>query len=160
QRRHHGQRPVLFHSPYEAAAWSIISARRPARQAAGTRAAIAQAHGETFEGLADQALHAFPQPDRLALLPDDTPGLNAQKVERLPELAGAALAGRLDVEHLKQLGPERATEHVQQLNGIGPFYAGLIVIRAAGFADALLQSAEPRLLARAGELYGLDRVMT
>lgn len=28
QREHEGLRPVLFHSPYEAAAWSIISARR------------------------------------------------------------------------------------------------------------------------------------
>jgi DNA-3-methyladenine glycosylase II len=160
QRRHRGQRPVLFHSPYEAAAWAIISARRPARQAAATRAAIARAHGETFEDLGGHMLLAFPTPERLAELPDDTLGLNAAKVERLRGVAHAALEGQLDVEHLKQLGPERATEHVQRLNGIGPFYAGLIVVRGTGFADALLQTPEPRLLTRAGELYGIDRAMT
>src|SRR6266516_4533455 len=32
-----GLRPPLFYSPYEAAAWSIISARRPARQMAEVR---------------------------------------------------------------------------------------------------------------------------
>jgi DNA-3-methyladenine glycosylase II len=76
--------------------------------------------------------------------------------------ARAALEGRLDVEHLKRLGPERATEEVQHLNGIGPFYAGLVVVRGTGFADALLQTPEPRLLGRAGELYvyGLGQPMT
>jgi DNA-3-methyladenine glycosylase II len=160
QRRHPGQRPVLFHSPYEAAAWAIISARRPARQAADARTAIAAAHGETLTGLAGETLHAFPQPDRLAELPDDTPGLNQTKVDRLRALARAALDGALDVPRLHELGPEQATEHVQRLNGIGPFYAGLIVVRGTGFADALLQTSEPRLLTRAGELYGIDRAMT
>ena len=40
QRAHPGQRPVLFHSPYEAAAWSVISARRPPAQGAKVRAAL------------------------------------------------------------------------------------------------------------------------
>ena len=43
QRAHPGQRPVLFHSPYEAAAWSVISARRPAAQGAKVRAALSRA---------------------------------------------------------------------------------------------------------------------
>jgi DNA-3-methyladenine glycosylase II len=105
QRRHHGQRPVLFHSPYEAAAWSIISARRPARQAAQVRTAIAQAHGETFEDLAGQTLHAFPQPDRLAQLPDDTPGLSTQKIERLRELAGPRSTGASTSSTSSSSGP-------------------------------------------------------
>jgi len=37
QAAHPGQRPVLFHSPYEGAAWAIISARRPAAQGAQIR---------------------------------------------------------------------------------------------------------------------------
>jgi DNA-3-methyladenine glycosylase II len=155
QRAHPGQRPVLFHSPYEAAAWAIISARRPPAQAAGVRQAIAEAHGAQFE-LAGQTLHAFPQPDRLARLPDDTPGLSAEKVERLRGVAEAALHGELDVSRLHELGPERAHEEVQKLKGLGPFYAGLVVLRASGFADAMLAMKEPRVLGRAAELYGLD----
>ena len=40
------------------------------------------------------------------------------------------------------------------LNGIGPFYAGLIVVRATGFADALLPIPEPKLLGHAAHYYG------
>lgn len=49
QRRYPGLRPPLFHSPYEAAAWATISARRPARQAAGTRRELAERFGRIFE---------------------------------------------------------------------------------------------------------------
>jgi DNA-3-methyladenine glycosylase II len=154
QRAHPGQRPVLFHSPYEGAAWAIISARRPASQAAGVRQALSERLGATFE-LAGRTLHAFAQPDRLRDLPDDTPGLNAEKVARLRGVAEAAAAGELGVDHLRELGPERAYTALQRLQGIGPFYAGLIVLRASGFADAMLESAEPRVLARAAQLYGL-----
>lgn len=159
QRAHHGQRPVLFHSPYEAAAWAIISARRPARQAAAVRAAIAAEHGAGFE-LADRTLLSFPQPDRLLELPDVVAGLNDDKIARLRGIAAAALAGELDVKHLHKLGPERAYEQVQRLTGIGPFYATLIVVRGSGFADALLQVPEPRLMKRAAELYGLAQPPT
>ncbi len=156
QRAHPGQRPVLFHSPYEAAAWSIISARRQASQAAGVRAGIGERFGADFD-LAGQTLHAFPQPEALASAPDDLPGLNATKISRLRGVAQAALAGELDVERLHELGPERAYEDVQRLNGIGPFYAGLMVLRASGFADAMLLTTEPKVLTHTARFYGLEQ---
>lgn len=159
QQTHRGQRPVLFHSPYEAAAWAIISARRPSAQAAVVRQAIAEAHGARF-AIAGQVLAAFPQPDRLIDLPLDTPGLGAEKVERLRRVAEAALSGALDVTRLQELGPEAAFEAVQSLKGIGPFYAGLVVLRAVGFSDAPLLRPEPKLLTLAGELYGRDEPQT
>ncbi len=159
QRAHPGQRPVLFHSPYEAAAWAIISARRPSRQAATVRAAIAERFGRRFE-LAGRTLHAFPQPDHLFELPDPTPGLNTDKVERLRGLAATAATGALEAARLLEVGPERAFEEAQRIKGVGPFYAALIVVRATGFADALLPVAEPRVLENAGRLYGLGRPMS
>ena len=48
QRQHAGLRPVLFHSPYEAAAWSIISARRYRGQAAIIRDRMSAEFGRTF----------------------------------------------------------------------------------------------------------------
>ncbi|MGI8505831.1 MAG: DNA-3-methyladenine glycosylase family protein [Solirubrobacteraceae bacterium] len=155
QRAHPGQRPVLFHSPYEAAAWSIISARRPAAQAARVRDEFAIQLGETFE-LADQTLHAFPQPDHLLELGDQFPGLTLEKLIRLRGVAEAALAGTLDVAALHALGPERAYEEVQRLKGLGPFYAGLVVLRASGFADALLPVPEPKVARHAARFYGLN----
>jgi len=155
QRAHPGQRPVLFHSPYEAAAWAIISARRPSAQGARIREELSLQLGETFE-LAGLDVHAFPQPAHLLGLGDQFPGLNLEKLVRLRGVAEAALSGLLDVELLHELGPERAYEHLQQLKGIGPFYAGLVVVRASGFADALLPMREPKVLAQAARLYGFD----
>ena len=158
QRAHPGQRPVLFHSPYEAAAWAIISARRPAAQGARVRAALGTELGATFS-LAGQTLVAFPQPDRLFALPDAFPGLNATKVDRLRAVAGAAAAGELDAKRLQELGPGRTYEDVQRLAGIGPFSAGLITLRATGFADAMLLAPEPKVLAHATRFYGREQAL-
>src|ERR1700729_2608607 len=122
QRAHPGQRPVLFQSPYEAAAWSVISARRPPAQGAKVRAALAERLGQTFE-LAGRTLHAFPQPSALAQIPDGFPGLNDTKISRLRELAATAAAGDLDVARIHELGPEAAFEELQRLPGGGPFSA-------------------------------------
>jgi DNA-3-methyladenine glycosylase II len=43
-----GLRPPLFYSPYEAAAWSVLSARRSGWQMSQVRAALSAAHGATF----------------------------------------------------------------------------------------------------------------
>jgi DNA-3-methyladenine glycosylase II len=155
QQAHRGQRPVLFHSPYEAAAWSIISARRPAAQAAPVREALGAQLGASFE-LAGRTLRAFPQPDRLIEIGEGFPGLDPTKVERLRAVASAARSGDLDVTRLRELGPERAYEDLQRLPGIGPFYAGLITLRATGFADAMLEVPERKGLAHTARFYGLD----
>lgn len=153
QQAHPGQRPVLFPSPYEAAAWSVISARRPAAQGARVRAQLGTDLGATFD-LDGAAYPAFPQPERLLEL-EAVPGLDDTKVQRLHGVARAALAGKLDVARLHALGPEAAYEDVQRLAGIGPFYAGLIVLRASGFADALAGLPEPKGAAFAAHYYGL-----
>lgn len=159
QRAHPGQRPVLFHSPYEGAAWSVISARRRSAQAARLRTALSERLGAKFE-LAGETLHAFPQPAQLLEGPlDGIPGLEPERLARLRGVAEAALAGELDVEYLHRLGPERAYEQVQRLKGLGPFYAGLVVLRASGFADAMLEVFEPKVLAHAARFYALQETL-
>lgn len=148
-----GLRPPLFHSPYEAAAWAVLSARRPARQMAEVRRRLGLEHGATFE-LAGQVEVAFPHPERL-LTVDAWPGLSTEKVDRLHAVARAALAGDLDVDRLHQLGPDGADAELRRLPGIGPFYASLIVIRACGWTD-VLPVGERRLLAAVARLYDLD----
>lgn len=155
QRAHPGQRPVLFPSPYEAAAWAVISARRPSAQGATVRADLARQFGETFS-LAGRETLAFPQPEHLLTLGDQFPGLNLEKLIRLQGVAGAGAAGELDAARLHGLGPEAAFADVQRLKGLGPFYAGLVVLRASGFADAPLMAPEPRVLGHAAAYYDLD----
>ena len=152
-----GLRPPLFYSPYEAAAWSVLSARRPGWQMATVRAALSEAHGATFT-LAGERLAALPTPEHL-LAVASFPGIDDTRLARLHGVAAAALDGQLDVDRLRSLGPEAALADVQRITGIGPFYASLIVIRATGFTD-VLPTSEPKALELAGELYGLPHAAT
>jgi DNA-3-methyladenine glycosylase II len=152
-----GLRPPLFYSPYEAAAWSVLSARRPVRQMMAVRQRLSEAHGATFD-LAGQRLAAFPLPEAL-LNVESFPGIAAEKLERLHGVARAAMNGQLDVDNLIELGPEAAMARLQQIKGIGPFYSSLIVIRGTGFAD-VLPVAEPQALALTAQLYDVDEPLT
>lgn len=152
-----GLRPPLFYSPYEAAAWSVLSARRPARQMMAVRQRLSETHGSVFE-LAGQRLAAFPTPGAL-LAVKEFAAIPGDKLERLHGVAEAALAGRLSAAHLLELGPDAAMAELQEIKGIGPFYSALIVIRATGFAD-VLPVAEPRALALTARLYGLEEPVT
>jgi DNA-3-methyladenine glycosylase II len=146
-----GLRPPLFYSPYEAAAWSVLSARRPVAQMMAVRQRLSEAHGAVFE-VAGERLAAFPLPEVL-LGVDAFPGIGADKLDRLHGVAKAALNGQLDAAHLLELGPDDAMQELQQIKGIGPFYSSLIVIRGTGFAD-VLPVAEPKALALTAQLYG------
>ena len=149
-----GLRPVLFHSPYEAAAWSVISARINHRQAQDLRTALSKELGATLD-VEGVSMAAFPLPDRLLEL-DSFPGLPAEKVRRLHAVADAALTGRLDAHHLRSLATDEALSQLQEIRGIGPFYAGLVLVRAVGVTDVLPPTAEPRLLAAVARAYGLE----
>jgi DNA-3-methyladenine glycosylase II len=74
-------------------------------------------------------------------------------------VACAALDGVLDGHDLLAADPDDARRRLRTISGIGEFTAALIVIRALGHTD-LLADAEPRLLALAGDLYGLARPAT
>jgi len=147
-----GLRPPLFYSPYEAAAWAVISARRPARQMAEVRRQLSERYGATFE-LAGESLAALPTPEQLLSI-DEFPGLSQEKIDRLHAVAQAANDGLLDVTRLKAIGPEQATIELQQIEGIGPFYSTLIVVRSTGFTD-VLPTNEPKALAAIQQLYAL-----
>ena len=147
-----GLRPPLFYSPYEAAAWCVLSARRPARQMMQARDRLSRAHGRVFD-LAGEQVAALPTPGQLLAI-DSFPGIPADRMPRLHGVARAALDGRLDAARLLDQGPEQAMASLQELGGIGPFYSSLIVTRGTGFTD-VLPVGETRVLDLAGRLYQL-----
>lgn len=147
-----GLLPPLFHSPYEAALWAVLSARRPAQQMADVRRRLAQAHGRVFD-LAGQRIAAVPTPQQLQRV-SAFPGLNGEKIDRLHGIARAAERGTLDADRLQRLGPTATDAEMQHLKGIGPFYASLITIRATGFAD-VPPADEPIVRELVGQLYHL-----
>jgi DNA-3-methyladenine glycosylase II len=148
-----GLRPPLFYSPYEAATWSVLSARRSGWQMSQVRAQLSEAHGATFD-LAGERLAALPTPAQL-LRVEAFPGIEPARLERMHGVAQAAVDGLLDAARLRELGPNDAMTEVQRINGIGPFYAGLIVVRATGFTDVLPVN-EPKALEVVRQLYGLS----
>jgi DNA-3-methyladenine glycosylase II len=147
-----GLRPPLFYSPYEAAAWAVLSVRRSPKQMAPVRERLSRAHGAVFD-LAGEQLAALPAPAQM-LQVGSFPGIPADRIERLHGVARAAQEGRLDVAHLLGLGPDEAMVRLREIPGIGPFYSALIVIRATGFAD-VLPVGEPKLLTLVEQLYNV-----
>lgn len=147
-----GLRPVLFHSPYEAAVWAVISARRAMAQGRGLRERINTQWGSTYI-VAGQPVTCLPTPHALREL-TAVPGLPPDRIPRLHAIADAAADGLLSARHLQQVGAEAAAAEVQRLPGIGPFYSGLIVVRATGFTD-VLPVIEAKARALVHELYAL-----
>ncbi len=141
-----GLRPCGFHSPYEAAAWAVLSQRLRIVQAARLRADIIDRHGDRG---------AFPSPKKLLTLDLDLPG---RKGEYLHAVATAALDGQLDGAALRSMEPERAVRAVQDIKGLGPFAAELVVLRGANVPDGL-PLHERRLDAEITERYGPGRTL-
>ncbi|MGC1207728.1 MAG: hypothetical protein WA880_07220 [Ornithinimicrobium sp.] len=141
-----GLRPCGFHSPYEAAAWSVLSQRIRITQAANLRERLIEQHGERG---------AFPRPSVLRGVDLDLPGRTA---EYLHAVADAALEGRLDGSRLRSVDPVEAMASVQEVKGLGPFAAELVVIRGANAPDAL-PTQERRLSDEISESYGADATL-
>lgn len=132
-----GLRPCGFYSPYEAAAWSVLSQRIRVSQAARLKASLLR------DGV-------FPAPAELLGLDLDLPG---RKPEYLRAVAEAALDGLLDAVTLRAMKPAAAVLAVQQVKGLGPFAAELVVLRGANAPDAVPHN-EARLTDEVRERYG------
>jgi DNA-3-methyladenine glycosylase II len=146
-----GLRPVCFTSPYETAAWAIISQRISMAQAARIQDRLIAEVGERL-WIAGAEIRCFPSPSRL-LEVEAVPGLAAEKVARLRGVARAALDGLLDVARLRDLGDEAGPGSVRVIPGIGPFWASGIYLRGCGIADVFPD--EPLTLAALGTLHEL-----
>ncbi|MEU8820819.1 hypothetical protein [Actinoplanes sp. NPDC048796] len=125
-----GLRPCGFLSPYEAAAWAVLTQRVRRTQAARQRTALLE------DG-------AFPAPQKLRTLDLD---LFGRKTEYLHAVAEAALDGRLDGDHLRAMDAAAAIAAVREITGLGPFGAELVVLRGANHPDAVPRH-EPRFAA-------------
>ncbi len=148
-----GLRPVCFWSWYEAAAWSIIGQRMRMGQAAAVKAGLATELGTPVQ-VGGSVQQAFPAPRQLAEL-QYFPGLTAAKVERLRALAEAARVNRFDSAGLRSMPRADALAALQELPGIGPLSAELVLLRGAGDPDHVPDHTA-RLTAAVQWAYDLD----
>lgn len=153
QARYPGLRPVLFSSPYEAAAWTVIGNRIRITQAAAIKTRMAAELGPSviIRGL---PVPAFPGPAALAAV-EGFPGLSGRKIEFLHGVAAAAMAGALEASHLRTLPVPEALAELKRIKGIGDFASQLILLRGAGTVDAI-PTHEPRLARAVQRAYRLD----
>jgi DNA-3-methyladenine glycosylase II len=148
-----GLRPVLFHSPYEAAAWAMLAQRRHRSQATAIRRRLSFAAGQAFE-LAGREEPAFPLPERL-LEVTSFPGIDETRLLRLHGVAQAALEGKLEAGRLAAMPPDEAMAGLRRIKGLGPLYAMLVYLRSTGVKDAAALG-EPRLASYLRHYYGLE----
>lgn len=156
QRRYPGLRPVTFWSAYEAAAWAVLSTRVRMAQAAALKQRIAAQLGTAVDVHGD-AVTAFPSPAVLASAlrePVAVRGLTERKAGHLAGVAEAAADGWLDGPALRARPREQALAALQELPGIGPFSAELVLLRGAGDPDGFPRQ-ERRLAQAMAPRYGL-----
>jgi 3-methyladenine DNA glycosylase/8-oxoguanine DNA glycosylase len=152
QREHDFLRPVLFHSPYEAAGSFVIGHRIRIVQGRAIRRRMAEQWGAAID-IDGRTVHAFPAPQRLLEI-NAVPGVAAPKVERLHGVARAALEGWLDRAVLRSMAYEEAVARVRTVPGLGPFFASGVVLRGAGFVDEF--PGDEITLAGIERFYGAD----
>jgi DNA-3-methyladenine glycosylase II len=150
-----GLRPPLFASAYEALAWAVLSARQPVARMSELRERLSRAHGTVLD-VAGLAVAGLPTPEQL-LAVESFPGLPDVKLRRLHGIAAAALAGDLDTESLRIRDVDEVGLALRQLEGIGPFYAELVTVRALGHTD-VLPTHEPRVVAATARRLGLEQL--
>jgi DNA-3-methyladenine glycosylase II len=148
---HPGLRPVLFPTPYEAAVWAILSQRTQRQQAGNIRRWLADHHGTTFT--IDGATHRTAVPPEALVDLRHIPGVPGPKLPWLRDIARVALEGDLDPEHLLAMDPDEAIRELQQIDGVGPFSAELILVRGAGHPDVFAKR-EPLLRQLMVQRYG------
>ncbi|GAA0538943.1 DNA-3-methyladenine glycosylase II [Saccharopolyspora subtropica] len=151
QRQLPGFRPCGFHSPYEAAAWCVLSQRMRVPDAARLRRHLIATYGD--DG-------AFPAPGALLQAVDSGDlTLPGRKADYLAAVAIAALDGILDGPRLRALPEEEAREQLLSIKGIGPFATDLILIRGTNARD-IVPRAERRLHAEIAYRYGPGVTLT
>jgi DNA-3-methyladenine glycosylase II len=151
QAEYHNLRPVLFHSPYEAACAFVIGHRITILQTRRIRQGMAEEAGATID-VDGAAFKAFPDPRALLRL-ESFPSVAPIKIERLHQVARAALEGMLDRARLRSIPQSEALQQLRALPGIGEFFAQGILMRGAGLVDAVTgDDLTPRAIQL---LYGL-----
>jgi DNA-3-methyladenine glycosylase II len=124
---------------------------------AEVRDRLCERYGAVLE-VAGEQVAILPTPAQLLAVTefDELPEV---KLRRLRGVAAAALDGRLDTVSLRAMPIDVAETQLRELDGIGPFYAQLVTIRALGHTDGVPRT-EPMVLAEAGRLMGHDGPFT
>ncbi len=154
-----GYRQVKFGSPFEAAAWSIVSQRNRISTARKLYQSLLQTLGHRIS-LEGRDYWAFPDPQEIAALGDADLPSALHGLRRGEYILDAAKAFALATPDFLRRSPDAELEEwLRGIRGIGPWSARFIMLRALGRYQGLPENE--RGLTRAASLvYGAGATLT
>lgn len=151
--RLHGLHQVKFLTPFENAAWAILTQRNPIPVAHKVKERLTEQYGVSLT-VNGATYRAFPEASRLLSVPPEellAVIRNEQKVQYLTAVI-AAFAG-VDEQFLRQGPYEQVNAWLRNIRGIGEWSASFILIRALGRMETIIANNEP-LRQAASKVYG------
>ncbi|MDQ2808359.1 MAG: DNA-3-methyladenine glycosylase 2 family protein [Chloroflexota bacterium] len=154
-RQLYGLHQVKFPTPFENAAWAVLTQRNRMDIAAGMKGRLIARYGPhlTVEGT---EYAAFPEPGVLATAaPGDLAALvgTARRAEYLQAVAEAFVGA--DEDWLRHGPYDAVNAWLQGVRGLGPWSAGFVMLRGLGHMDRL-PPGEGRRDAALARTYGND----
>ncbi len=147
-----GYHHVKFLTPFENAAWAILSQRTPMVTARKTWNALIAQYGRslTVDG---ETYRAFPTAERLATTdPDDLLAI-VPHLRKAPYLHAAARAfDEVDEQWLRTAPYDAVNGWLRRIPGIGEWSAAFVLIRGLGRMES--SSTEDALIRAAAHIYG------
>jgi DNA-3-methyladenine glycosylase II len=152
-RQLYGYHQVKFLTPFENAAWAILSQRNPMPVARKQKQALAARFGGTL-AVDGTAYTAFPEAAQLADVPPATLREVVNNERRAEYLAAAARAfSSVDESWLRAAPYAEVEAWLRGIKGIGVWSAEFILLRGLGRLDRV-PITEERLIAAVSQRYG------
>jgi DNA-3-methyladenine glycosylase II len=134
-----GMRPPRFAGLFEAFAQVVPFQQVSLDAGVATVGRLVERFGKVLEH-DDHRFHAFPTAEIVASARLDALracGLSLRKAETLRRVAAAIASGAMTVEKLSSMKSKEAILSLSEFQGIGPWSAGLILLRGLGRLDVL-----------------------
>ena len=148
-----GYHPVRFPTPFEAAAWAILSQRNRMTTARNMHQKLVCRFGHSAE-LDGTVCWAFPEPHELAGLSEGDLAVVARSLRRGEYLIEAARAFTMaSPEFLHEAPSSELEDWLRGINGIGPWSAGFILLRGLGCSESF-PLMDLRIVEAASRVYG------
>lgn len=150
----YGLHQVKFLTPFEAAAWAVLSQRINMKAAHSMKDKITEAFGDNIQ-VEGVDYWTFPSPNQIKKLDiDELQSLikNKRKSEYL--LAVASAFDEIDEKFLRQAPIDEVREWLLNIKGIGDWSAHLELIRGLGRMGELSEHTDRMLVTCARKFYG------
>jgi DNA-3-methyladenine glycosylase II len=150
--KYYGLHHVKFLTPFECAAWAVLSQRYPMGAAQKVKQSIMEKFGTALE-VEHRTYRAFPEPYRLAMASIDELMPLVRNKRRVEFLMGVAKSfSETDERFLRTAKYDQVENWLSKINGIGEWSSKLIMLRGLGRMEKL--AIESRLLKAASTVYG------